>query len=70
MGRKQAQRTIPAEQVILEMRAADISLFKPKKGDVAEECKQAYHDIDEVMANQSDLVTVERRLRPLAVIKA
>jgi len=70
MGRKAAQRTIPAEQVVAEMKAADISLFKTKRGDVAEECRQAYKDIDEVMANQSDLVAIEKRLRPLAVIKA
>lgn len=70
MGRNDAKRTFTVEQVVAEMKAADISLFKTKKGDVAEECQQAYKDIDEVMANQSDLVTIEKRLRPLAVIKA
>jgi len=70
MGRKAAKRAIPAQQVIEEMRAADIALFKAKRGDVAEECRQAYKDIDAVMAAQSDLVTVAVRLRPLAVVKA
>jgi tRNA-splicing ligase RtcB len=70
MGRKAAVREIPAEQVIAEMKAADISLFKPKRGDVAEECRQAYKNIDEVMDAQADLVTPVTVLRPLAVIKA
>jgi tRNA-splicing ligase RtcB len=70
MGRKAAIREIPAEQVIAEMKAADISLFKPKRGDVAEECRQAYKNIDAVMDAQADLVTPVTVLRPLAVIKA
>lgn len=70
MGRKAAQRAIPAADVLAEMEAADISLYKAKKADVAEECRQAYHDIDMVMANQADLVRTTTTLRPLAVVKA
>ncbi|MFA5387411.1 MAG: RtcB family protein [Candidatus Paceibacterota bacterium] len=47
-----------------------ILVLKPKKGDIAEECRQAYKDIDDVMAAQNDLVTIRHTLRPLAVIKA
>jgi RNA-splicing ligase RtcB len=37
---------------------------------VAEECRQAYKNIDAVMDAQADLVTPVTVLRPLAVIKA
>lgn len=69
MGRKEAQRKVSVESVIKEMRDADISLFKAKKNDVAEECRAAYKDIDEVMANQADLVQPDVRLTPLGVVK-
>ncbi len=70
MGRKAAMRDIPAEDVLAEMQAADITLVKPKMNDVAEECRAAYKDIAEVMAAQTDLVSPVLRLRPLAVVKA
>jgi tRNA-splicing ligase RtcB len=69
MGRKEAIRNIDCADVLDEMAQADIMLLKPKMSDVAEECRQAYKDIDEVMANQADLVTPEIRLTPLGVIK-
>jgi tRNA-splicing ligase RtcB len=34
-----------------------------------DEAPGAYKDIDEVMANQQDLVEIVHRLRPIAVIK-
>ena len=37
--------------------------------DAAEEAAGAYKDIDEVMANQSDLVKIVTALSPVAVIK-
>jgi len=70
MGRKAALKAIKMEDVIKEMDNSGIELFKPKKGDVAEECRQAYKDIDVVIAAESDLVTPQMKLRPLAVIKA
>lgn len=69
MGRKEAKRAVSAESVILEMREADIRLFKSKKDDVAEECRAAYKDIEDVMARQTDLVRPDVRLTPLGVIK-
>jgi tRNA-splicing ligase RtcB (3'-phosphate/5'-hydroxy nucleic acid ligase) len=69
MGRKQACREISAESVILEMREADIALFKVKKDDVAEESRAAYKDIEDVMAHQSHLVRPDVRLTPLGVVK-
>jgi tRNA-splicing ligase RtcB len=70
MGRKAAQREIPAAQVHAEMEAAGIALFTPDPDGIAEECRQAYKDVDEVIAAESDLVKPLRRLRPVAVLKA
>lgn len=69
MGRKQAQREISVESVVLEMRDADIALYKANKSDVAEECRAAYKDIEDVMAHQADLVSADVRLTPLGVVK-
>lgn len=69
MGRKQAMRTLPREQVLADLKAADVRLFKAHKGDVAEEAPQAYKDIEAVMRWQSDLVEQRVRLRPIGVVK-
>ncbi|HNT30049.1 MAG TPA: RtcB family protein [bacterium] len=69
MGRKEAIRSIPAEQVFREMEEAGILLKKQKHSDVAEECKQAYKDIDRVIAQQADLASVVLKLQPLGVVK-
>ena len=69
MGRKEAVRQYSAEQVLKEMKEKDIELYKIKKEDVAEECAQAYKDIDEVMENQRDLVKPLVKLQPIGVVK-
>lgn len=69
MGRKQALRSITREQVMADLAAGDVSLFKKKKSDVAEEAAQAYKDIEDVMALQADLVTPLVRLHPIGVVK-
>ena len=51
------------------MRDADIALYKANKSDVAEECRAAYKDIEDVMAHQADLVSADVRLTPLGVVK-
>lgn len=68
MGRKQAQRELDlaAEQARLD--AAGVLHAVRGKGDL-DEAPGAYKDIDEVMANQTDLVEVMTTLRPLAVVK-
>jgi tRNA-splicing ligase RtcB len=70
LGRKEAVRTIPVERVLDDLKARDIRLFKPKKGDVAEESPEAYKDIEDVMRHQRDLVEPVMRLTPFGVIKA
>lgn len=69
MGRKEAMRQFTSQKVLEEMREKDIELYKIKKDDVAEECAQAYKDIDEVMENQKDLATPLVKLQPIGVVK-
>ena len=70
MGRKEATRRYTAQAVIEDMKALGIEIMKPKKADIAEECRQAYKDIDAVMAEQTDLVEPVTKLTPIGVIKA
>lgn len=69
LGRKEAMRQFSAQEVIEDMKSKGIELYKTKKQDVAEECVQAYKDVDVVMSNQSDLVKPLVKLRPLGVVK-
>lgn len=69
LGRKQAMREIPRDTVLEQLESDDISLFKVKKGDVAEEAPGAYKDIEDVMLHQEDLVTPVYRLKPVGVVK-
>jgi len=69
MGRRAAIKAIEESDVLEEMKAADIGLYVSNSKGVAAESRQSYHDIDVVMANQSDLVEIMTKLRPLAVIK-
>lgn len=69
MGRKEARRVLPRQQVLAELGERGVGLFKARKADIAEEAPQAYKDIDEVMRWQGDLVEPRVRLRPLGVVK-
>jgi tRNA-splicing ligase RtcB (3'-phosphate/5'-hydroxy nucleic acid ligase) len=69
MGRKAAMRAFPREQVMRELEAAGVRLFKAKKHDLAEEAPAAYKDIEDVMRYQSDLVEPLVRLTPIGVFK-
>ncbi len=57
------------EQVMVDLKEQGVVLGKRKKNDVAEECRFAYKDIDEVMAQQTDLVMPVRKLKTLGVVK-
>ena len=57
------------EQVMVDLKEQGVVLGKRKKNDVAEECRFAYKDIDEVMAQQTDIVTPVRKLRTVGVVK-
>jgi len=69
MGRNAAKRTFTVESVLSDMKNKDISLVKKNKKDVAEECEQAYKDIESVMENQRDLVEPLIKLFPIGVVK-
>ena len=68
MGREEAKRTLDcyAEVKALEDKGIVHSLTSEKKLDEAISC---YKNIDEVMANQMDLVDIVSRMEPLGCIK-
>ena len=68
-SRKKAKEEISVESVILDLKEHDVVLGKVKKSDVAEESRFAYKDIDEVMANQKELVFPIKKLTTIGVIK-
>ena len=66
LGRKEAARTLDLEQEQRKMTGVIHSLRSTKDLD---EAPGAYKDIDDVMNNQRDLVSISVKLMPLAVIK-
>ncbi len=68
-SRTGAMNAFTTEQVMVDLKEHGVVLGKRKKNDVAEECRFAYKDIDEVMAQQTDLVTPVRKLKTLGVVK-
>lgn len=68
-SRKGAMQAFTCEEVMTDLVKQDVVLGKRRKADVAEESRFAYKDIDEVMANQSDLVTPVKRLKTVGVVK-
>jgi tRNA-splicing ligase RtcB len=69
LGRRQAQRTLDLSAEINRLDHQGI-LHAIRGTRDLDEAPGAYKDIDQVMANQSDLVAILHSLRPLAVIKA
>ncbi|RKJ45297.1 RtcB family protein [bacterium 1XD8-76] len=68
-SRSGAMKAFSIEQVMVDLKEQDIVLGKRKKNDVAEECRFAYKDIDQVMAQQQDMVTSVRKLKTVGVVK-
>lgn len=68
-SRSGAMAAFTTEAVMVDLKEQGVVLGKRKKNDVAEECRFAYKDIDEVMAQQSDMVTPIRRLKTVGVVK-
>ena len=69
MGRNAARRAIKVEKVLREMDEMGILVSASNKKELPEESPEAYKDIDEVMAQQSDLVEIRTVLKPIGVIK-
>lgn len=68
-SRSGAMQAFSTEQVIVDLKEQGVVLGKRKKNDIAEECRFAYKDIDEVMAQQTDIVTPVRKLKTVGVVK-
>jgi tRNA-splicing ligase RtcB len=69
LSRTKAKETYSVEEVILDLKETGVVLGKNKKSDVAEESRFAYKDIEAVIANEGDLITVVKRLKTLGVVK-
>lgn len=68
-SRSGAMQAFTVEKVMVDLKEQGVVLGKRRKNDVAEECRFAYKDIDQVMAQQSDLVTPLRKLKTVGVVK-
>lgn len=68
-SRKGAKDAFSCEEVIVDLQKQGVVLGKKNKADVAEECRFAYKDIDEVMRNQTDLVSPVKKLHTIGVVK-
>ncbi len=68
-SRTGAMAAFTCEQVMHDLHERGVVLGKGRKADVAEECRFAYKDIDEVMAQQTELVRPVKRLHTIGVVK-
>ena len=68
-SRTGAMAAFTTEQVMVDLKEQGVVLGKRKKSDVAEECRFAYKDIDEVMEQQMDMVKPIRKLKTVGVVK-
>jgi tRNA-splicing ligase RtcB len=69
MGRKEAQRRFRSAEVLQDLKQLNVTLGTPNKGKIADECRWAYKDIDQVLANELDLVRPVMKLKTVAVVK-
>lgn len=69
MSRKQALKSIPKEKTLADLENLGVILGKNKRGDVSEESRFAYKDIDWVIEQELDLIKPVKRLQTIAVIK-
>lgn len=68
-SRTKAKEIYSIETVMCDLKEQDVVLGKASKKDVAEECRFAYKNIDEVIDNQLDLITPVKKLKTIGVIK-
>ncbi|HEX3047878.1 MAG TPA: RtcB family protein [Bacillota bacterium] len=70
MGRKEAERQFRYEDVLEDLQRQEITLGTPNRSKITDECRWAYKEIDQVIANESDLVEPVMKVKTVAVIKA
>lgn len=68
-SRTAAMDAFSVESVMVDLKQQDVVLAKHNKTDVAEESRFAYKNIDDVMANQTDLTEPVKRLFTVGVVK-
>ncbi len=68
-SRTGAMQAFSTEKVMVDLKEQGVVLGKRKKNDVAEECRFAYKDIEQVMAQQLDIVSPIRKLKTVGVVK-
>ncbi|OQX51461.1 hypothetical protein B5M47_00465 [candidate division CPR3 bacterium 4484_211] len=68
LGRREAKRRYRVEEILKDIEEQGVILGKIKKGDIAEESRFSYKNIEEVIENQKDLAKMEIQLTPLASI--
>lgn len=68
-SRSGAMEAFTTEEVIVDLKNQGVILGKRKKNDVAEECRFAYKDIEDVMEQQKEMVTPIRKLKTVGVVK-
>lgn len=69
MSRHEAKKRFTLQETLRDLENQDVVLGKVKKGDLSEETRWAYKDIDAVIGNELDLIKPVRRMKTLAVIK-
>jgi tRNA-splicing ligase RtcB len=69
MSRTQARKNLNLKEEVKLLKDQGILHAIRHKSDL-DEAPSSYKDIEEVMANQADLVDIQIALQPLAVIKA
>jgi tRNA-splicing ligase RtcB len=70
MGRKEAERQFRYKDVLKDLEEMEITLGTPDRSKITDECRWAYKEIDQVIANESDLVKPVMKVKTVAVIKA
>jgi tRNA-splicing ligase RtcB len=69
MSRHEAKEKFSVQETMEDLNALGVFLGKVKKGDVGEESRFAYKDLDFVIANELDLVEPIGKLKTVAVVK-
>lgn len=69
MGRRQALKTFTRSEVEADLALRKVVIGKPKLNDIADESRFAYKDVEEVIAQELDLIKPVKKLKTVAVVK-
>ncbi len=69
MSRTDAKEKFSVQETVNDLKSLGVFLGKAKKSDVGEESRFAYKEIDFVIANETDLIEIRKRLKTVAVVK-